>query len=350
MWWGGQPGRNPSRGPGYHGPVNESLTALRRRDTSEYELMLKNALKPFCIDDGVLSRITELFLWTYALDPENIKVENRLSDEALARCLIDIQSDRTPRRDWATDNQQGVWLSLRKCTRIVDIAKTFAKQLQNGFYETPTVPDFDPKEVAGGYDRFKQKGLPTAHSSARLDPKLLSPSFKKTSTSKSSASPVKTRSENFTAEISKERFDQQVQAKFALEVTQERVSGQVNDWERFVAQRQAQEHLATNTKPRSPSPAKTPPKPGTSSSKKPKPPSGLPATSRTTKILQPIAPSPPRRPKILRRVAATRAATRPATNDDDYESDKDHLAGSDEEKPPAKKQEVLDLSKGSSAA
>ncbi|KAK1929229.1 hypothetical protein P3T76_015357 [Phytophthora citrophthora] len=54
------------------------------------------------------------------------------------------------------------------------------KQLQNSSYKVATtVPAFDPTEAVGGYDRFKPKGLPTVYGSARLDPKLLVPHFKK---------------------------------------------------------------------------------------------------------------------------------------------------------------------------
>ncbi|OWZ02299.1 hypothetical protein PHMEG_00026162 [Phytophthora megakarya] len=62
MWWGGQPGRNQSRGPGYHGPVIESLTFLRRRTASEYDSKMINALTLFRIDEGGFSSVTALLL------------------------------------------------------------------------------------------------------------------------------------------------------------------------------------------------------------------------------------------------------------------------------------------------
>ncbi|OWY98291.1 hypothetical protein PHMEG_00030975 [Phytophthora megakarya] len=73
MWWGGQPGRNQSRGPGYQGPVIESLTFLRRRSASEYDAKMINALAPFRLDEGGFSSIRSLLLWTDALEPDHRK-------------------------------------------------------------------------------------------------------------------------------------------------------------------------------------------------------------------------------------------------------------------------------------
>ncbi|KAE9319557.1 hypothetical protein PR003_g17941 [Phytophthora rubi] len=108
MWWGGQPGKNQSQVEDYHGPVIESLSVLRRRDS--------------------------------------------IADRALARILHDINSTRTPRQHWVGDLTTGEWLNLRSCDRIQKEEAKISKALRDNKYELPTVASFDPKEAkASGF-------------------------------------------------------------------------------------------------------------------------------------------------------------------------------------------------------
>ncbi|KAE9034267.1 hypothetical protein PR003_g10179 [Phytophthora rubi] len=151
MWWGGQPGKNQSQGEDYHGPVIESLSVLRWRDPIAYAHKMKNALKPFSLDKGRFTRMTDLLLLTGALNVD-AKPERRLSDRALARILHDINSKRDPRPHWVGDLTTGEWLNLRNCERIQKEEAKISKALRDDKYEFPTVASFDPKEAnASGF-------------------------------------------------------------------------------------------------------------------------------------------------------------------------------------------------------
>ncbi|KAE9359927.1 hypothetical protein PF008_g2023 [Phytophthora fragariae] len=136
---------------------------------------MRNALKPFSLDKGGLTRMTDLLLWTGALNvpvfthasvyhiaiPDRIvdyrrrqssRPERRLSDRALARILHDINSTRTPRQQWVGDLTTGEWLNLRNCDRIQKEEAKNSKALRDNKYELPTVASFDPKKAkASGF-------------------------------------------------------------------------------------------------------------------------------------------------------------------------------------------------------
>ncbi|KAE9286181.1 hypothetical protein PR003_g26387 [Phytophthora rubi] len=112
---------------------------------------MRNALKPFSLDKGGFTRMTDLLLWTGALDVD-AKPERRLSDRALARILHDIKSTRTPRQHWVGDLTTGEWLNLQNCDRIQKEEAKISKALRDNKYELPTVASFDPKEAkASGF-------------------------------------------------------------------------------------------------------------------------------------------------------------------------------------------------------
>ncbi|KAE8877907.1 hypothetical protein PF005_g16702 [Phytophthora fragariae] len=151
MWWGGQPGKNQPLGTDYIGPVSESLAVLRRRDAAAYSAKMKHALEPFHLDRGGFTRMTDMLLWTGALDVD-ARPEKRLSDRALARILHDINSKRDARAHWVGDLTKGTWLALRNCDRIQKEEAKISKELRDDKYKFPEVPPFDPKEAkAPGY-------------------------------------------------------------------------------------------------------------------------------------------------------------------------------------------------------
>ncbi|KAE9145840.1 hypothetical protein PF006_g9343 [Phytophthora fragariae] len=151
MWWGGQPGKNQPQGTDYIGPVIESLAVLRRRDAAAYSAKMKHALEPFHLDRGGFTRMTDMLLWTGAMDVD-ARPEKRLSDRALARILHDINSKRDARAHWVGDRAKGTWLALWNCDRIQKEEANISKELLDDKYKFPEVPPFDPKEAkAPGY-------------------------------------------------------------------------------------------------------------------------------------------------------------------------------------------------------
>ncbi|KAI9998271.1 hypothetical protein PInf_002646 [Phytophthora infestans] len=65
----GQPSRNDPDVKSYNGPVINNLSKLYSRDAEAYSRKVKNALKPFCIDEGGFTAITELLEHSGAFDP-----------------------------------------------------------------------------------------------------------------------------------------------------------------------------------------------------------------------------------------------------------------------------------------
>ncbi|KAE9188597.1 hypothetical protein PF002_g25276 [Phytophthora fragariae] len=146
MWWGGQPGKNQPQGTDYIGPVIESLAVLHRRDAAAYSAKMKHALEPFHLDRGGFTRMTDMLLWTGAMDVD-ARPEKRFSDHALARILHDINSKRDARAHWVGDRTKGTWLALRNCDRIQKEEAKISKELRDDKYKFPEVPPFDPKET-----------------------------------------------------------------------------------------------------------------------------------------------------------------------------------------------------------
>ncbi|KAE9190764.1 hypothetical protein PF004_g21804 [Phytophthora fragariae] len=112
---------------------------------------MKHALEPFHLDRGGFTRMTDMLLWTGAMDVD-ARPEKRLSDRALARILHDINSKRDARAHWVGDRAKGTWLALWNCDRIQKEEANISKELLDDKYKFPEVPPFDPKEAkAPGY-------------------------------------------------------------------------------------------------------------------------------------------------------------------------------------------------------
>ncbi|KAF1773401.1 hypothetical protein GQ600_1486 [Phytophthora cactorum] len=116
MWMEGQPGWNSADAKTYTGPTIENLYELFRRNRAEYNRKIKNASKPFCLDDGGLDSITSMLEHKGALDSNNSKTEHQLSERALGRVLHDIISRRSHKPHWVGTG--GVWSVLRNSLRI----------------------------------------------------------------------------------------------------------------------------------------------------------------------------------------------------------------------------------------
>ncbi|KAE8976099.1 hypothetical protein PF005_g25023 [Phytophthora fragariae] len=132
MWWGGLPGKTSSAGSASAGPTSEDLGGMCRRSKFEYKTRIHSALTPGRLDKNAYKNMTSLLVLSGALNPACKKPENRLSDLALARALVED-------------------------TRIRDLQATVEAQLRDSTYEIPRATAFDPKEATkSGYDPFKK--------------------------------------------------------------------------------------------------------------------------------------------------------------------------------------------------
>ncbi|POM74056.1 hypothetical protein PHPALM_9034 [Phytophthora palmivora] len=357
MWWGGQPGRNHSRGPGYHGPVIESLSFLRRRDAEEYDTKIRNALTPFRLNVGGFSSATDLLLWTDALDPYHRRPKSRLDDRSFALALIDLQSDRKPRPGWANDNKDGVWAVLRKCTHIVDLAKVLVKRLQDGTYKTPVVKAFDAKEIKPSYDRFKLKGRPSAHGSGRVDASLMVPTFHKSAKTRSSDFSVVPESSSGTS-VEPTKSSKSTEPKSSrtspgdidLMNASNSEAGSQDAANSATAQNASACDSNTKNASASESKSKSPPV-SKSAADPPASPSAPPHSSAKSRSKHGASGSNEKSASYPQSAASSvhggsDESDSDASDNDDEISQSDHEPHSDveEEKPSAKKQKVLDLS------
>ncbi|KAI9982011.1 hypothetical protein PInf_009799 [Phytophthora infestans] len=157
MWMGGQPGRNTPDAKSYRGPVIDSLTRLYQHDQKGYVRRIRDALKPFGIDEGGFATMTELLFHTGALDPNSAKADSQLSDRALARVLHDVKSKAKHASHWVGDLSDGVWHALTHCPRLKKLEVKIARELRDGTLKAPRIAPFDSFEAdQDGYASFER--------------------------------------------------------------------------------------------------------------------------------------------------------------------------------------------------
>jgi hypothetical protein len=114
-----------------------------------------DALKPFTLDAGSFETLPELLEKTGALDLASAEHAKRLSDKALVRITIDLESTETAPDHWVPTTTEGVWQKLLEDTRIRDLRIKVKQQLKNGGYEPTAVAPFESKESEScGYEPF----------------------------------------------------------------------------------------------------------------------------------------------------------------------------------------------------
>ncbi|KAK1940909.1 hypothetical protein P3T76_007615 [Phytophthora citrophthora] len=151
MWMGGQPGKNSPDAKIYKGPTIQNLSNVYSYDPETYHTRVKNALKPFKLDQGGFLNITSLLEYTNALDPE-AKIENRLTDEALAWVRHDVCSNRDPINEWwVGDRLTGVWSKLISSNRIEGLERVQVEKFDKGDYNLPRIPESHISEKLVGY-------------------------------------------------------------------------------------------------------------------------------------------------------------------------------------------------------
>ncbi|KAE8959948.1 hypothetical protein PR001_g30545, partial [Phytophthora rubi] len=90
MWWGGQTGNTTKEAKGYSCTPIQNLFKLFQKDKAAYQRKIQDAIKPFMIDKGGFTTITEMLEQTEAFNPALVEYEKRLSDKALARVAMDL--------------------------------------------------------------------------------------------------------------------------------------------------------------------------------------------------------------------------------------------------------------------
>ncbi|KAE9355839.1 hypothetical protein PF008_g3880 [Phytophthora fragariae] len=93
MWWGGQTGNTTKEAKGCSCTPIQNLFKLFQKDKAAYQRKIQDAIKPFKIDKGGFTTITEMLEQTEAFNPALVEYEKRLSDKALARVAMDLQPD-----------------------------------------------------------------------------------------------------------------------------------------------------------------------------------------------------------------------------------------------------------------
>ncbi|KAG3070958.1 hypothetical protein PI125_g22862 [Phytophthora idaei] len=90
----GQPGRSSVDAKTYTGPTIENLYELFRRNRAEYNRKIKNASKPFCLDDGGLDSITSMLEHKVkAKEPSSSESEGEWAEETESKCHVKPSSD-----------------------------------------------------------------------------------------------------------------------------------------------------------------------------------------------------------------------------------------------------------------
>ncbi|KAF1773683.1 hypothetical protein GQ600_18142 [Phytophthora cactorum] len=154
MWMGGQPGRTSANAMTPSGPTINNWYELFRRNRAAYGQKMKNALKPFRLNDGGFTSIAVMLKFTGALDVHNPNTEHQLSRRTLARVLHDI-SHRQRKPHWV--GRGDMCQAPRNSSWEVQCESHISKELREDRYQVPTVPPYDPCNGlprAGGYTRF----------------------------------------------------------------------------------------------------------------------------------------------------------------------------------------------------
>jgi hypothetical protein len=164
MWWGGQAGKSSADAKNYVCTPIVNMLDLHRQDPEAFRTKMENASKPFLMEEGGFTTMTELLETTLALDPDIVELDRRLSDRALARVVVDVQSKTKVPAHWKPAQTEGIWAKLANDDRIARLAAEVKAQLKKGEYQAPTVPDFESEEAdqEGFEPPYLPDGTPTA--------------------------------------------------------------------------------------------------------------------------------------------------------------------------------------------
>ncbi|KAE9065571.1 hypothetical protein PF007_g28798 [Phytophthora fragariae] len=92
-------------------PAQEDLATVLRTNPSRYKVIIGRILDPSRVDEDGYASIPELLEQTHALDltrPEHLRLSNR----ALARVALDVQTSDPPYPNWVGNTNRGDWKKL----------------------------------------------------------------------------------------------------------------------------------------------------------------------------------------------------------------------------------------------
>ncbi|GMF31354.1 unnamed protein product [Phytophthora fragariaefolia] len=131
------------------------LATLYRNDRGRYDAVIARALDPYRVDEDGYQSIPELLEQTKALDPTK-PTHLRLSDEALARVVIDVTSCSAPNSAWVGNKSSGTWKLLLGDARIRALVKKLMTLVKKGKHPFPPQKTYnEDKEQHDDYYDFE---------------------------------------------------------------------------------------------------------------------------------------------------------------------------------------------------
>ncbi|KAE9299878.1 hypothetical protein PF008_g23142 [Phytophthora fragariae] len=131
------------------------LATLFRNDRGRYDAIIARALDPYRVDEDGYQSISNLLEQTDALNPTK-PPHLRLSDEALARVVIDVTGGNPPNPSWVGNKSAGTWKVLLGDSRIRALAKKLKPLAKKGKQPFPPQKAYDAdKEQRDDYSDFE---------------------------------------------------------------------------------------------------------------------------------------------------------------------------------------------------
>ncbi|KAE8965881.1 hypothetical protein PR001_g28587, partial [Phytophthora rubi] len=128
---------------------------LYRNDRGRYDAILARALDPYRVDKDGYQSISNLLELTDALNPTK-PPHLRLSDDALARVVIDVTGGNPPNPAWVGNKSAGTWKVLLGDARIRALAKKLKPLAKKGQLPFPVQKAYDEdKEQRDDYSDFE---------------------------------------------------------------------------------------------------------------------------------------------------------------------------------------------------
>ncbi|KAE9356641.1 hypothetical protein PF008_g3501 [Phytophthora fragariae] len=133
------------------------LATLFRNDRGRYDAIIARALDPYHVDEDGYPSISNLLEQTDALNPTK-PPHLRLSDEALARVVIDVTGGNPPNPSWVGNKSAGTWKVLLGGARIRVLAKKLKPLVKKGKQPFPAQKAYDAdKEQRYDYSDFEDE-------------------------------------------------------------------------------------------------------------------------------------------------------------------------------------------------